>query len=133
MSWVFASRGRDRPRLLGRRSIDGGRPRPDGARVRRALNIACIGVGCKGDSDTDHAGKIGSVVGLCDIDDNSLDGKAKAFPKAKPFNDFRVLLEKMDKEIDSVVVSAPAHAPSRKICTTPNCKTPKKRENSLLL
>ena len=73
------------------------------------LNIACIGVGGKGSSDTDHAGSIGNVVALCDIDDDQLNGKAKKFPKAKKFNDFRDLLEKMDKDIDAVVVSTPDH------------------------
>ena len=40
------------------------------------LNIACIGVGGKGSSDTDHAGKVGNVVALCDIDDDKLNEKA---------------------------------------------------------
>ena len=73
------------------------------------LNIACIGVGGKGSSDTDHAGKIGNVVALCDIDYNVLNSKAKGFPKAKKFNDFRELFEKMAKDIDAVVVSTPDH------------------------
>ncbi len=73
------------------------------------LNIACIGVGGKGSSDTDNASEIGNVVALCDIDDNTLAAKSKKFPKAKTFNDFRALLEKMDKDIDAVVVSTPDH------------------------
>ena len=36
------------------------------------LNFACIGVGGKGSSDTDSAGRAGNVVALCDIDDNRL-------------------------------------------------------------
>jgi predicted dehydrogenase len=73
------------------------------------LNIACIGVGGKGSSDTDHAGMIGDVVGLCDIDDNQLDNKAEKFPKAKKFNDFREMLEKMGKDIDAVTISTADH------------------------
>ena len=73
------------------------------------LNIACIGVGGKGSSDTDHAGQVGEVVALCDIDDNQLGGKAKKFPKATRFNDFRELFDKMGKEIDAVVISTPDH------------------------
>ena len=73
------------------------------------LNIACIGVGGKGGSDTDHAGQVGEVVALCDIDDNHLNGKAKQFPKAKKFNDFRELFDKMGKDIDAVTVSTPDH------------------------
>jgi predicted dehydrogenase len=73
------------------------------------LNIACIGVGGKGSSDTDHAGQVGDVVALCDIDDNSLNKKAESFPKAKKFNDFREMLESMGKDIDAVTVSTADH------------------------
>jgi predicted dehydrogenase len=73
------------------------------------LNIACIGVGGKGSSDTDHAGAVGNVVALCDIDDNHLNSKAEKFPDAKKFNDFREMLEKMGKQIDAVTVSTPDH------------------------
>ena len=41
------------------------------------LNIACIGVGGKGDSDIDQAGNLGNVVAICDIDDNTLDKKGQ--------------------------------------------------------
>jgi predicted dehydrogenase len=73
------------------------------------LNIACIGVGGKGDSDTRQAGKVGNVVALCDIDDNTLNTQAKNFPQAKKYNDFRKMLEEMDKQIDAVTVSTPDH------------------------
>ncbi len=73
------------------------------------LNIACIGVGGKGSSDTDNAGEVGEVVALCDIDDNPLNQKAEKFPKAKKFHDFREMLEKMSKDIDAVTVSTPDH------------------------
>jgi len=71
------------------------------------LNIACVGVGGKGSSDADQAGNHGNVVAICDIDDRFLDGKAAKFPKAKKYNDFRKMLEEMDKSIDAVVVSTP--------------------------
>ena len=73
------------------------------------INIACIGVGGKGGGDSSHAGAIGNVVGICDIDEQHLDGKAKEFPKAKKYNDFRKMLEEMDKGIDAVTVSTPDH------------------------
>jgi predicted dehydrogenase len=73
------------------------------------LNFACIGVGGKGSSDTDHVGKLGTVVALCDIDDNTLDRKAEKFPKAKKYNDYRTMLEEMGKQIDAVTVSTPDH------------------------
>ncbi len=73
------------------------------------LRFACIGVGGKGSSDTDNVGEIGDVVGLCDIDDNHLNSKAQRFSKARKFNDFREMLEKIGKDIDAVTVSTPDH------------------------
>ncbi len=73
------------------------------------IRIACIGVGGKGSSDTDQAGNYGEIVALCDIDDKRLDAKAKKFPKAKTYNDYRKLLDEMHGQIDAVVVSTPDH------------------------
>lgn len=73
------------------------------------INFACIGVGGKGSSDTDDAGRHGNVVALCDIDENRLEAKAKAFPKAKKYTDFRKMLEELEGSIDAVTVSTPDH------------------------
>src|SRR5437868_10167877 len=63
------------------------------------LRIACIGVGGKGSSDTDDAGKVGQVVALCDIDEKkSLNAKAEKFGDAKKYTDFRKLFDEMAKE-----------------------------------
>jgi hypothetical protein len=71
------------------------------------VNIACIGVGGKGDSDSEHAAKYGDLVAICDIDDKYLDKKAAKYPGAKKYNDFRKMLDEMGKSIDAVVVSTP--------------------------
>jgi hypothetical protein len=74
------------------------------------INVACIGVGGKGDSDSSDAAKCGgNVVAICDVDGNTLDRKAKQFPQAKTFTDYRKLLEQMGKDIDAVTVSTPDH------------------------
>ena len=73
------------------------------------LSIAGIGIGGKGDSDISQAGKLGNVVALCDIDDNTLNKKAEQFPKAKKYHDFRQMLEEMGKSIDAVTVSTADH------------------------
>src|SRR5262249_19417577 len=81
------------------------------------LNIACIGINGKGDSDADQAAQVGNVIAICDIDDNYLDAKANQkdkktgkmpFKQAQKFNDFREMLDKV-KEIDAVTVSTPDH------------------------
>ena len=74
------------------------------------INVACIGVGGKGDSDSsDAAGCGGNIVALCDVDTNTLDQKSKQFPNAKRFQDYRKLLDEMGKDIDAVTVSTPDH------------------------
>lgn len=74
------------------------------------INFAAIGVGGKGDSDSRDAGNHGNLVAICDIDDNNLNRKAVAFPKARKFNDYRKMLDEMGKEIDAVTVSTPDHS-----------------------
>ncbi|MBX6314213.1 MAG: Gfo/Idh/MocA family oxidoreductase [Isosphaeraceae bacterium] len=73
------------------------------------LGFACIGVGGKGSSDTDHVAELGEIVALCDIDAQRLGKKAEQFPKAKTYRDFRKLLEELAPKIDAVVVSTPDH------------------------
>src|SRR5919206_2201178 len=58
------------------------------------INVACIGVGGKGDSDSSDAANCGAnIVAICDVDQNTLDKKAKQFaekcPDLKKFNDYR--------------------------------------------
>ena len=72
------------------------------------LNFACIGVGGKGSGDTDQVGALGNIVALCDIDDNTLNGKGRKFSKAQKFHDFRDMLSKV-KDIDAVTVSTADH------------------------
>lgn len=73
------------------------------------LSFACIGVGGKGSSDTDHVGELGNVIALCDIDSDRLGKKGEKFPEAKTYSDFRKLLEELAPKIDAVVVSTPDH------------------------
>jgi len=89
--------------------VAGGLVLADSKSPNEKINIACIGVGGKGDSDTDQAGNHGNIVALCDIDDHHLEAKASKFPHAKKYNDFRKMLEEMDKQIDAVTVSTPDH------------------------
>lgn len=73
------------------------------------IRFACIGVGGKGSGDTADAGRAGTIVALCDVDDKTLDNAAKKYPKAKRYNDFRKMLDEMGKVIDAVTVSTPDH------------------------
>lgn len=74
------------------------------------IGVGCIGVGGKGGSDTDSAARCGgTIVALCDVDENTLRGKAQKYPQAKVYRDFRKMLEEMRGSIDAVTVSTPDH------------------------
>jgi predicted dehydrogenase len=91
------------------------------------LQFAGIGVGGKGDSDVDNLVSLGTVIALCDIDDNTLKAKqeqynprlrrgekpgsnhTQPFKEAQLFNDYREMLDKMGDKIDAVTVSTPDH------------------------
>lgn len=74
------------------------------------INIGCIGAGGKGDSDVDDSARCGgNIVALCDVDANTLNKKAKKYPQAKLYADWRKMLKEMGKDIDAVTVSTPDH------------------------
>ncbi|MEQ8789716.1 MAG: Gfo/Idh/MocA family oxidoreductase [Pirellulaceae bacterium] len=73
------------------------------------IRFACIGVGGKGQSDSADAGRNGAVVAICDIDDNTRLRASAKFSKAKPYYDYRKMLDEMGKSIDAVTVSTPDH------------------------
>jgi predicted dehydrogenase len=81
-----------------------------GQNLNEKIRIAGIGVGGKGDSDVnDSAGCGGEIVGLCDVDQRTVDKMGQKYPKAQKFQDFRKMLDKMGKEIDACTISTPDH------------------------
>ena len=86
------------------------------------INIACIGVGGKGDSDSYDAALLGgNIIALVDVDKNNLlhkfeqmqSGKEFASMKPELFKDYRQMFDKMEKDIDAVTISTPDHHHSR--------------------
>jgi hypothetical protein len=76
------------------------------------INLAIIGVGGKGTSDTDLCANAGeNIVALCDVDEGTDDFKKQRpkYPNAKFYRDYRRMLEEMDSSIDAVIVSTPDH------------------------
>ncbi|OQA01892.1 MAG: Inositol 2-dehydrogenase [Planctomycetes bacterium ADurb.Bin412] len=72
------------------------------------LNIACIGIGGMGANDVASVSNE-NIVALCDVDDRHAAETYNQFPKARKYHDYRVMLEKEEKNIDAVTVSTPDH------------------------
>ena len=72
------------------------------------LNVAGIGVGGQGGGDLDALSSQ-NIVALCDVDDERAAGTFNKFPNARKYKDFRVMLDKEQKNIDAVVVATPDH------------------------
>ena len=82
------------------------------------MNIAVIGIGCRGEiSVSELANHQQNLVALCDVDWRPLAGYThpracdviKRFPNAKRYDDWRIMLQEQEKNIDAVVVAAPDH------------------------
>src|SRR5258708_39799712 len=69
-----------------------------GKNLNSKLNIASIGAGGKGASDTDHC-STENIVALCDVDPGRCGGQLKKYPAAKFYRDFRVMFDEMGKGI----------------------------------
>lgn len=81
-----------------------------GASPNSKLNIASIGAGGKGASDRKFAEQEGNnIVAVCDVDARRVAAALKDHPGAKPYADFRKMLDEMGKGIDAVIVSTPDH------------------------
>lgn len=79
-----------------------------GQRPSDKLNLAAIGIGGMGSANI-NACSSENFVALCDVDDGHAGKVFNRFPNAGKYKDFRVMLDKEDKNIDGVVVATPDH------------------------
>ena len=88
----------------------GSRPAVSNSALEK-LNVASVGVGGKGGSDSDNAAQFGNVIAICDVDRKTLEnkGNSEKFKAAERFTDYRELLAKHGKNIDICTVSTPDH------------------------
>ena len=75
------------------------------------INLACVGIGHRGGqiSNTFGSKKLTNIVALCDVDmgaEHTLN-VIKKNPKAKQFQDFREMFDKMSDSIDAVSIGTP--------------------------
>lgn len=74
------------------------------------VNVAAIGIGSQGGSDIGEVAGLGhNVVALCDVDEKYAAKQFAKYPNARRFTDYRVMLDKMKKEVDAVVIGTPDH------------------------
>jgi predicted dehydrogenase len=74
------------------------------------VNVAGIGIGSQGGGDINEVAKLGhNIVALCDVDEKYAAKQFEKYPNAKRFKDYRVMLDKMGKEVDAVVIGTPDH------------------------
>lgn len=74
------------------------------------LNVAGIGIGSRGGNDVDEVAGLGhNIVALCDVDENYAAKEFAKYPNARRFTDYRVMLDKLGKEIDAVTIGTPDH------------------------
>lgn len=72
------------------------------------LNVVCVGVGGRGASNVE--GMIGeNILALCDVDEARGSASFGKLPGVARFTDYRVMFDKLHKQIDAVVISTPDH------------------------
>ncbi len=73
------------------------------------MNIAAVGIGGMGQSNLAEVARTENIVALCDVDQAYAGPVFAKYPQAKVFGDYRVMLDKMGKEIDGVIIATPDH------------------------
>ena len=76
------------------------------------LNIACIGVGRQGAGNAATLARTDNVMALCDVDvawHKKAIAKHKSLQSVKLWTDYRVMFDKIGKEIDAVCIATPEH------------------------
>ena len=86
---------------------------PAGPSPNSKLNIACVGVGGQGSGDATYLARADNVVALCDPDEarhKKCIADKKSLHGIKHWKDYRVMFDKIGKEIDAIYTGSPEHA-----------------------
>jgi len=85
-----------------------------GAATSGKVNVACVGIGNRGWDNLKalQGSGLANIVALCDTEIGAphTQPALKQFPNVPQFRDFRVMFDKLDKDIDAVCVSTPDHS-----------------------
>lgn len=75
------------------------------------VRVAGIGTTGKGGDDVRQMATAGAeIVALADVDENLMEKGAALYPAVRKYQDYRVMLEKEEKNIDAVVIGTPDHS-----------------------
>ena len=72
------------------------------------LNLAFIGAGGRGAANLNEF-TAENIVALCDVDQRRAAATYERFPNVPKYRDYRKMLDKVSRQIDAVVISAPNH------------------------
>jgi predicted dehydrogenase len=89
--------------------VAGGLQAQESTSPNEQIQVGCVGVGGKGDSDVRDASEFGKIYALCDVDKDTLDGMLQKQKVEHTFADYREMLDKLGDRIDAVTVSTPDH------------------------
>ncbi len=81
-----------------------------GTKANDKLALAHIGCGGRGAELLGGFSSQERTVALCDVNESRAEKMLRMFPDLPKFQDYRVMIEKMGKEIDAVVVATPDHS-----------------------
>ena len=76
------------------------------------LNIACIGVGMQGSGNAEYLAGTDNVIALCDVDEDWCGKQTRNRTRLhgiKLWTDYRVMFDKIGKDIDAVLIATPEH------------------------
>lgn len=71
------------------------------------LNVAAVGIGGMGAVDLKNI-QSENIIALCDVDENHAGPVFQAYPQARRYKDFRLMLDR-EKTLDAVMIATPDH------------------------
>ncbi|MCR4412659.1 MAG: Gfo/Idh/MocA family oxidoreductase [Thermoguttaceae bacterium] len=80
-----------------------------GAPANTKMRLAMIGVGGRGRELLGGFAQAGTLVAMCDVNDQRAAKAYQMFPAAKTYHDFRRMFDELGRQIDAAVIATPDH------------------------
>ena len=80
------------------------------AQANEKLNLAVVGLGARGTYHLHTVPRVGqNLVAVCDADKTRMAQAAKQVPKVPQYQDFRKMLDELERKLDGLIVATPEH------------------------